>query len=68
MMAVFSGCSGTWMVAYDDPPKPEITKNWRVVNVVAVAPENLTVSNDNIFAPDADIVWHGEPFGDRRAH
>jgi hypothetical protein len=25
------------------------------------------VSEDNVLAPNADIVWHGEPPGDRRA-
>ncbi len=29
-------------------------------------PESLTVSNDNSYAPNADIVWHGEALGNRR--
>jgi len=66
-LMLLAGCAGTWEVAYDDPPGNAVTKAWRVVNVVTVVPDLLTVSNDNTFAPDADIVWHGEPFGDRRA-
>lgn len=64
---LLAGCAGTWEVAYDDPPSPAVTKSWRVVDIVAVAPETLSVSNDNTFAPQADIVWHGDPYGDRRA-
>lgn len=66
-LMLLAGCAGTWEVAYDDPPGSDVTKNWRVVDVVSVVPDTLTVSNDNTFAPQADIVWHGEPFGDRRA-
>ena len=67
LLLSLAGCAGTWEVAYDDPPGQDVTKTWRVVDVVAVAPETLTVSNDNTFLPQADIVWHGDPFGDRRA-
>lgn len=66
-LLTLAGCAGTWEVAYDDPPDRDVTKTWRVVDVVAVAPQTLTVSNDNTFLPQADIVWHGDPFGDRRA-
>jgi hypothetical protein len=38
-----------------------------VVDVLAVANDSRTVSEANILVPDADIVWHGEPAGDRRA-
>lgn len=62
-----AGCAGTWEVDYDNPPGSAVTKSWRVVSVVAVAPDTLSVSNNNTYAPQADIVWHGEPFGDRRA-
>ena len=44
-----------------------MTRTWKLANVVASVPASLTVSNSNTFAPNADIVWHGEPFGDRRA-
>lgn len=66
-LMLLAGCAGTWEVAYDNPPGSAVTKSWRVVDVVTVVPDTLTVSNDNTYAPNADIVWHGEPFGDRRA-
>ena len=64
---VLGGCAGNWKVAYDQGLSSEVTKNWRLNDVVAVVPDHLTVSNSNSLAPNADIVWHGEPFGDRRA-
>ncbi len=69
LTAVFlvAGCAGKWQVNYDAPPSPEVTKTWKLVDVIAVAPDELSVSNRNGFAPSADIVWWGEPFGDRRA-
>ena len=66
-LMLLAGCAGSWEVAYDDPPSPDETREWRVVDVVTVVPDSLSVSNDNTYAPMADIVWHGEPFGDRRA-
>ena len=45
---------------------PSLTKMWRVKDVQVIIPDALTVSNANGFAPNADIVWHGEPFGNRR--
>ena len=66
-LMLLAGCAGSWEVAYDDPPRPDETREWRVVDVVTVVPDSLSVSNDNTYAPMADIVWHGEPFGDRRA-
>ena len=64
---VLSGCVGGWTVDYDQGLSSEVTKNWRLHDVVAVVPEHVTVSHSNTFAPEADIVWHGEPFGDRKA-
>lgn len=64
---VLSACSSAWEVAYDNPASAEETRSWTVVDVVAVAPESLTVSESNFFAPNADIVWRGEEFGDRHA-
>ena len=64
---VLSGCAGNWTVDYDQGLSSEVTKQWRLNNVAVSIPENLTVSNSNTLAPNADIVWHGEPFGDRKA-
>ena len=61
-----AGCSNSWEVDYSTALDPTITKSWKLKNVIAVAPRELTVSNADTFAPNADIVWHGEPYGDRR--
>lgn len=68
-LALFAlaGCSGRWTVDYAEGLDPEVTRTWKLSNVVASVPASLTVSNSNTLAPNADIVWHGEPFGDRRA-
>lgn len=67
VLFALAGCSGRWKVDYDQGLDPEITRTWKLANVVASVPASLTVSNSNTYAPNADIVWHGEPFGDRRA-
>lgn len=38
-----------------------------VTSVKVVVPTSLRVSEANRFYPDADIVWRGEPIGDRLA-
>lgn len=67
VILLLSGCGGQWATAFDQVIDPAITNNWRVVSVDVVVPETLSVSNANNLAPDADIVWHGEANGDRRA-
>lgn len=64
---LLSGCAGNWTVDYEQGLSSEVTKQWRLNNVAVEVPEHLTVSNSNTLAPNADIVWHGEPFGDRKA-
>ena len=64
--SLLAGCAGRWEVAYEQGLNPAVTRGWTVGQVIATVPEFLTVSNDNSLAPNADIVWHGEPFGDRK--
>jgi hypothetical protein len=66
-LMLLAGCGGNSEVSYDDPPSTIVTQAWRVADVVAVGPDTLSVSNNNMFAPQAGIVWHGEPVGDCRA-
>lgn len=66
LMAFLAGC-GNWQIDYSVGLDPEVTKGWRLQNVQVQIPESLTTSNENSYAPNADIVWHGEPLGDRRA-
>ena len=65
-LILISGCSTTWATDYDAPLDKQTTKNWRVSRVEVIVPDELTVSNANVFAPDADIVWHGDFAGDRK--
>ena len=65
--SLLAGCAGRWEVDYSDGLDAEVTRNWRLDDVLIVVPSDLTVSHANTFAPNADIVWHGEPFGNRRA-
>lgn len=61
-----SGCSNNWGVKHADGPDPLVVRNWRLAAVQVTVPEELTVSEANVYAPNADIVWRGEDFGDRR--
>lgn len=63
---LLAGCSGNWGVKYTDAPDPQIARKWRLSAVDVSVPDTLSVSEDNSYAPNADIVWHGEDFGDRR--
>jgi hypothetical protein len=62
-----AGCAGNFASDYPAGLSPDVTRGWTVVDVRAVAYDSRTVSEDNILVPMADIVWHGEPPGDRRA-
>jgi hypothetical protein len=64
--AFLAGCSSQWNVDYTDGIDPAISKNWNVRRVQVIVPESLTVSDANTYAPNADIVWHGDLSGDRR--
>lgn len=44
-----------------------VTPDYNVVSIKIDVPKSLTVSEANSFFPLADIVWHGDPLGDRKA-
>lgn len=60
------GCSGQWNVDYAAGVDPAISKTWHVHRIQVAIPPTLTVSDANTYAPNADIVWHGELGGNRR--
>lgn len=64
---VLAACSGDWRTDYEAPLDTAVTRNWTVRDVIVQVPDTLTTTEENSYAPNADIVWHGEPFGDRRA-
>lgn len=47
--------------------KSSQTPAWHVEDVRVTVPDSLTVSEANLFMPQADIVWREDPYGDRRA-
>ena len=66
-LMVLAGCSGNWQVNYDQGVDAAVSRGWRVEDVIVLVPGDLSTSEANSFAPGADIVWHGEPYGDRKA-
>lgn len=66
-LLILAGCGGEFASDYEESVAPEVSRGWRVAEVRAVTFENRTVSDDNVLVPNADIVWHGDPPGDRRA-
>ncbi|MFO1138374.1 MAG: DUF6778 family protein [Paracoccus sp. (in: a-proteobacteria)] len=62
-----AGCaSSNWETAYTQVDAAKAA-NWRLAAVDVKAPETLTTSEENSYTPNYDVVWHGEPYGDRRA-
>lgn len=65
-MLVLSGCvARTWETSYLDLVSRTASDTWYTQDVEVVVPRSLSVSEANRFAPRGDIVWHGEPTGDR---
>nr|WP_244314539.1 DUF6778 family protein [Paracoccus pantotrophus] len=60
-----SGCASTWETAYEQL-EPAQTAGWRLAAVEVAVPDTLTTTEANSYMPNVDIVWHGEPAGDRR--
>ncbi|MEM9031037.1 MAG: DUF6778 family protein [Pseudomonadota bacterium] len=64
--ALLAACSSRWSTNFDTQLTPDVTRSWRLNTVQVTVPAELTVSEANRLAPNADIVWHGEPRGNRR--
>ena len=65
-MAVLASCSTNWSTNYGGLNASD-TSNWKIGTVTVNVPDTLTVNENNSYSPDGDIVWRGEPAGDRRA-
>lgn len=62
------GVTGQVEPARIDPNQQTVlAAQYEVAAVRVTVPESLEVSEANLFYPNADIVWHGEPVGDRHA-
>ncbi|MEM6595292.1 MAG: DUF6778 family protein, partial [Pseudomonadota bacterium] len=75
-LGVLAACSGTNEVTRGSGITPETlvqsemreaSKGWTVKDVRITVPKTLKVSEANLYYPWADIVWRGEPFGNRYA-
>lgn len=67
LFLVLGACAGRWQTNYENPLNPEATRTWTVSDVVVTVPAEATTTESNTFAPSADIVWHGEEYGNRKA-
>jgi hypothetical protein len=47
------------------PVKKVLTGHYQIKDVLINVPQSLRVSEANVFYPVADIVWRGEPLGNR---
>lgn len=50
---------------YPAPVAVEVSRGWHVVGVKVNVPRTLSVSEDPVLLPKADIVWREDPLGDR---
>lgn len=62
MVLAVAGCSGSFRTYYDTPAP---AKDWRVTAIDVTVPRTLSVSEEEILLPRADIVWREDPAGDR---
>ena len=63
-----SGCiTKVWETSYKDVVSRSAAQSWKAVGLDVVVPQSLSVSDVDRLAPFADIVWHGDPEGDRRS-
>ncbi len=69
-----SGCSVLERVTSFFRPSPftvvpvvDVTRNFTLTDDIVRIPSELTVSEANTYYPMADIVWRGDPPGDRHA-
>lgn len=65
-LGVLASCTSR-NTTFDDEVRSLESTDWHVHGVRVTVPESLTTTEVNIFQPDVDIVWHGDPQGDRRA-
>lgn len=64
---VLTACSNTSGVSRSRSIDRVDLPSLRVVGLNVTVPKTLKVSEENSIKPRADIVWHGDPFGDRYA-
>lgn len=73
LIAALSACGSAGTVARYAPLTTEVTatesvsipRDYNVVDIRVNVPETLEVSEANRYLPVADIVWRGDPYGNR---
>jgi len=60
-----AGCGSTFSTAYDTAAPAAARSDWRVTDVRVATPKELTTTEQNSFMPKVDVVWHGDPPGNR---
>ena len=58
-----ASCGQTWKTDYQDVIDPAVSRGWRVTQVNVTVPRTLTVSEQNSYVPQADIVWREQLLG-----
>ncbi|MFT4148692.1 MAG: hypothetical protein QM656_00730 [Paracoccaceae bacterium] len=66
MSTILAGCS-EFQTSYSSASPAAARTEWRVAKVRVIVPDSLKATEENSFIPAADIVWHGDPAGDRKA-
>lgn len=65
VLAALAACSWTERGVYVAQTRPDIPRFYNLQQLVFTAPETLLVSESDGFFPNADVVWRGDPAGDR---
>lgn len=63
-LGLLASCSSR-NTSFSDEVNTAESTNWHVHDVQVIVPDSLTTSEVNILRPDVDVVWHGDPQGDR---
>lgn len=58
-----ASCGQSWKTDYADVIDPAVSRGWRVTAVNVTVPRTLTVSEEESYTPDADIVWREDELG-----
>ncbi len=64
--AFLTACASTYQTYYADPVPVAEARTWHVSKVQVTVPDALVVSESKDVVPNGDIVWHGDPAGDRK--
>ena len=67
LLVALSACGTSFRTSYAQAVPPDVSRAWRLADVIVTVPANLEVSEAKSIFPQADIVWREDPPGDRRA-